>query len=316
MKLWPRIGLCVCRIGRQDAEVSKYTSYLTLDIKGRMFSLEFGHFCHCHCCFIVPICSTPFLSIRQLSNMVYTRQDIDASTSVPQAVEQGPGRKPLPNIVFDNLQPVVTHSVERAVTPPDSPRQALPSTAQDALKQLFVEAIQQVLLEMPDEPTSGKSQPNTASLLTDLLKVLQATPSSDATTRLAKLVSVGVETDIRCQPPLEGHSGTPPNSPRIGPAEPATMGQEIESTDILVPSPDDPSAYSIYAEKPRGTSDDYKISELVKLSVTVNDIDAVALQDLRPVNDHSTPGTAAKVGQRLVGGFRTPKVEMGQSHEA
>ncbi|KAH3208791.1 hypothetical protein KXV77_008870, partial [Aspergillus fumigatus] len=69
--------------------------------------------------------------------MVYTRQDIDASTSVPQAVEQGHGRKPLPNIVFDNLQPVVTHSVESAVTAPDSPRKALPSTAQDALKQLF-----------------------------------------------------------------------------------------------------------------------------------------------------------------------------------
>lgn len=256
------------------------------------------------------------LSTRQLSKIVYTRQDIDASTSVPQAVEQGHGRKPLPNIVFDNLQPVVTHSVERAVTPPDSPRKALPSTAQDALKQLFVEATQQVLLEMPDEPTSGKSQPNTASLLTDLLKVLQATRSSDATTRLSKLVSVGVETDIRCQPPLVGHSGAPPNSPCIGPAEPATMGQAIESTDILVPSPDDPSAYSIYAEKQRGTSDDYKISELAKLSDTVNDVSAVALQDLRPVNDQSTPGTAAKVGQRLVGGFRTPKVEMGQSHEA
>lgn len=248
--------------------------------------------------------------------MVYTRQDIDASTSVPQAVEQGPRRKPLPNIVFDNLQPVIAHLVERAVTPPDSPRQALPSTAQDDLKQLFVEAIQQVLSEIPNEPTSEKSQPNTASLLTDLLKVLQATPSSDATTRLSKLVSVGVETDIRCQPPLEGHSGIPPNSPRIGPAEPAAIGQAIESTDILVPSPDDPSAYLIYAEKPRGTSDNYKISELAKLSVTDNDVGAVALQDLRPVNDRSTPGTAAKFGQQLVGGVRTPKMEMGQSHEA
>jgi hypothetical protein len=259
------------------------------------------------------------LSIRQLSNMAYTRQDIDASTSVPQAVEQSPGRKPSPNIVFDNLQPVVAHLVERAVTPPDSPRQALPSTAHDDLKQLFVEAIQKVLSEMPNEPTSEKFQSTTVSLLTDLLKVLQATPSSDGTTRLSKLVSVGVETDIRCQPPLEGHSGTPPNSPRISPAEPATMSQPIEPRNILVPSPDDPSAYSIYAEKPRGISDDYKISESAKLSIIDNDIGAVASQDFRPVNGRSTPnavGTAAKAGQGLMGGVRAPKVDMGQSREA
>jgi hypothetical protein len=101
------------------------------------------------------------------------------------------------------------------MTPPDSPRRALSllSTAQDDLKQHFVDAIQQVLSEMAVEPTSEMSQPTTASLLTDLLKVFQATPSSDATAGLSKLASVGVEKDNHHQLPLDSQGGTPPKQP-------------------------------------------------------------------------------------------------------
>jgi hypothetical protein len=92
------------------------------------------------------------------------------------------------------------------------------------------------------------------------------------------------------------------------------MGQPKESTGLLSPSPDDPSAYSIYAEEPRGTPDNYKISESAKLSITDKDIDAVTPQSL----GQSTPNTvddAMKAGERLAGGARAPNAEVRQSHE-
>ncbi|KAL4766958.1 hypothetical protein BDW60DRAFT_201168 [Aspergillus nidulans var. acristatus] len=40
--------------------------------------------------------------------MVATHQDVNASPTVPQAVEQGLGKKPLPTIVYKELKPMVT----------------------------------------------------------------------------------------------------------------------------------------------------------------------------------------------------------------
>lgn len=96
------------------------------------------------------------------------------------------------------------------------------------------------------------------------------------------------------------------------------MGQPKESTGLLCPSPDNPSAYSIYAEEPRGTPDNYKISKSAKLSITDKDINVVTPQSLRPLNSQSTPNTvnnAMKAGERLAGGARALNAEVRQSHE-
>jgi hypothetical protein len=194
------------------------------------------------------------------------------------------------------------------------------STAQDELKQHFVDAIRQVLLEWPVEatPSSGKSEIPAASLLMELLGVFQATPS-DATTGPSKLASVGVEKDVHCQPPLGGHGGTPPNSPRITPPKPATICQPKESIDLLSPSPDDPSAYSIYAAKPGGTASDSKVSEYPKFPVPGGDVHVATVQNLETLNgDQATPistATAVEGGQRLAEGALALKKEVRKSCE-
>ncbi|GFG17794.1 hypothetical protein IFM61392_10224 [Aspergillus lentulus] len=202
------------------------------------------------------------------------------------------------------------------MTPPGSPprESSLRGKDKDDLKQLFVDAIQQVLSEMAVEPTSEKSQPTTASLLTDLLKVFQATPSSDATAGLSMLASVGVDKDNHLQLPLDSQGRAPPNSPCITPLETvARMRHQKESTDLLVPSTDDPSAYSIYAEEPRDTAGDCKVSGKPKLPVTDDDIDVASLPNVGPLNDgQSTPNTvdiAVTNGERLVAGVRVSDVE-------
>ncbi|EAW11469.1 uncharacterized protein ACLA_091670 [Aspergillus clavatus NRRL 1] len=206
----------------------------------------------------------------------------------------------------------------QVVTPHDRPRQALSllSTAQDDLKQHFVDAIQQVLLEMAVEPTSEKSQPTTASLLTDLLKVFQDTPSSNATARLSKLASVSVEKDNHHQLLLNSQGGTPPNSPCITLLETIAMGQLKEPTDPLVPSSDDPSAYSIYAEEPQAGN--CKVSGNPKLSVTDNNIDGASLPNIGPLNDgQSTPSAvdiAVANGEWLVAGAWLSNVEKRETH--
>jgi hypothetical protein len=166
---------------------------------------------------------------------------------------------------------------------------------------------------MAVEPTSEKSQPTTASLLTDLLKVFQATPSFDVTAGLPKLASVGVEKDNHHQLPLDNQGGTPPNSPCITPLESVAMGQLKESTGLLVPSTDDPSAYSIYAEAPQDTAGNCKVSGKPKLAVTDNDVDVASLPNVGPLNDgQSTPNTvdiAVTNGERSVAGARVSDVE-------
>jgi hypothetical protein len=91
------------------------------------------------------------------------------------------------------------------------------------------------------------------------------------------------------------------------------MGQLKESTGLLVPSTDDPSAYSIYAEAPQDTAGDCKVSGSPKLSVTDNNVDVASLPNVGPLNDgQSTLNTvdiAVTNGERLVAGDRLSNVE-------
>ncbi|KAH2754841.1 hypothetical protein KXV66_002272 [Aspergillus fumigatus] len=179
------------------------------------------------------------------------------------------------------------------MTPPGSPpwESFLRDTDKEDLKQLLVNAIREVLAGMPVEATSAMYQPTTASLLTDLLEVLQPTSSSGATAGPSRLASVGAEKDNHCQLPLDSQVGAPPNSPCITPLETvARMDHQKESTDLLVPSTDDPSAYSIYAEEPRDTAG------------------IASLPNVGPLNDgQSTPNTVdidVTNGERPVAGAR------------
>jgi hypothetical protein len=192
----------------------------------------------------------------------------------------------------------------------------LRSTDKDDLKQLFVDAIRQVLSELPVVTISSPetSQLTTASLLTDLLEVFQSTPSSAATTGHPPSAPAGIEKDNHLQPPLDSQGGTPPNSPCITPLETvARIGQLKESTDLLVPSTDDPSAYSIYEEETRDTAAHCKVSGKPKLAVTDNDIDGARLPNVGPLNNgQSTPNTvdiAVTNGERPVAGARVSDVE-------
>jgi hypothetical protein len=193
----------------------------------------------------------------------------------------------------------------------------LRSTDNDDLKQLFVDAIRQVLSEMPVVPSSSPetSELTTASLLTDLLEVFQSTPSSAATTGHSPSAPVGIEKDNHLQLPLDSQGGTPPNSPCITPLETvARIGQLKESTDLLVPSTDDPSAYSIYEGEPRDTAGNCKVSGIPKLAVTDNDVDVASLPNDGPLNDvgQSTPNTvdiAVTNGERPVAGARVSDVD-------
>ncbi|KAH1353232.1 hypothetical protein KXX63_002251 [Aspergillus fumigatus] len=197
------------------------------------------------------------------------------------------------------------------MTPPGSPpwESFLRDTDKEDLKQLLVNAIREVLAGMPVEATSAMYQPTTASLLTDLLEVLQPTSSSGATAGPSRLASVGAEKDNHCQLPLDSQVGAPPNSPCITPLETvARMDHQKESTDLLVPSTDDPSAYSIYAEEPRDTAGDCKVAGKPKLPVTDNDVDVASLPNVGPLNDgQSTPNTVdidVTNGERPVAGAR------------
>lgn len=197
------------------------------------------------------------------------------------------------------------------MTPPGSPpwESFLRDTDKEDLKQLLVNAIREVLAGMPVEATSAMYQPTTASLLTDLLEVLQPTSSSGATAGPSRLASVGAEKDNHCQLPLDSQVGAPPNSPCITPLETvARMDHQKESTDLLVPSTDDPSAYSIYAEEPRDTAGDCKVAGKPKLPVTDDDVDVASLPNVGPLNDgQSTPNTVdidVTNGERPVAGAR------------
>jgi hypothetical protein len=175
----------------------------------------------------------------------------------------------------------------------------LRSTDKDDLKQLFVDAIRQVLSEMPVVPTSSSetSQLTTVSLLTDLLEVFQSTPSSAATTGHSPSAPVGIEKDNHLQLPLDSKGRTPPNSPCITPLETvARIGQLKESTGLLVPSADDPSAYSIYADESQDTARNREVSGNPKLSVTGNNVDVASSPDVAD-------------GERLVAGDRLSNVE-------
>ncbi|RHZ48391.1 hypothetical protein CDV55_100904 [Aspergillus turcosus] len=193
------------------------------------------------------------------------------------------------------------------MTPPGSPplELSLRSTDKDDLKQLFVDAIQQVLSEIPVVSASSreKSQPTTASLLADLLKVFQATPKS---------ASVGVEKDNHLQLPWDSRGVTPPNSPCITPSEPAAIFQ-LQEYAGLVHAPDDQRAYSVYAEKPRATASDCGVSENRKSAVTINDDATATPQNHGPASGGhlmpSTVDTAATDGQRLAPGVRVSNVK-------
>ncbi|KAF4212691.1 hypothetical protein CNMCM8980_000784 [Aspergillus fumigatiaffinis] len=165
----------------------------------------------------------------------------------------------------------------QVMTPLGSPPQesCLLNTDKDDLKQLFVDAIRQVLWEMPAVPASSNEtpQPTTASLLKDLLDVFQATWPSAATTKDSTSASVGLKKIIHLQVPCDSQGVTPPNSPCITLLETVAKGQLKESTGLLVPSTDDPSAYSIYAEEPQDTVGDCKVSGNPKISVTNNNFD-------------------------------------------
>jgi hypothetical protein len=93
----------------------------------------------------------------------------------------------------------------------------------------------------------------------------------------------------------------------------ARIGQLKESTDLLVPSTDDPSAYSIYKEEPRDTAGNGKVSGKRSLAVADNDVDVASLPNVGPLNDgQSTPNTvdiAVTNGERLVAGVRVSDVE-------
>ncbi|KAH2362761.1 hypothetical protein KXV92_006453 [Aspergillus fumigatus] len=199
----------------------------------------------------------------------------------------------------------------QVMTPPGSPprESSLRSTDKDDLKQVFVDAIRQVLSEMPVVPSSSleTSQLTTASLLT--VQVFQSTPSSAATTGHSPSAPVGIEKDNHLQLPLDSQGGTPPNSPCITPLETvARIGQLEESTDLLVPSTDDPSAYSIYEEEPRDTAGNCKVSGIPKLAVTDNDVDVASLPDVEPLNDGQSTPNAVDIpvtnGERPVAGAR------------
>jgi hypothetical protein len=193
----------------------------------------------------------------------------------------------------------------------------LQGTDKDDLKQLFVDAVRQVLSEMPVVPASSpeKSQLTTASLLTDLLEVFHATASSAATTGHSPSASVGVENDNYLQLPCDSRGVTPPNSPCITPSEPVADFQLKEPTDTLVHVSDGPRAYSFSAEKSRPSASDSKVSGNPKLSVTLNDDDVATLQDqdLGPAKcgqlRSNTVDTGATGGQRLVVGARVSNVE-------
>jgi hypothetical protein len=155
------------------------------------------------------------------------------------------------------------------------------------LKQLFVDAIRQVLFEMPIEPTTEISQRTTASLLTDLLEVFQATASSAGSTGHLTSASVGVEKDNYLHLSCNSRGGTPPNSPCITPSEPGAS--------------------------------DYNASENPKSSVTLKDVEAATLQNLAPLNDgQSTPNKFNIVvtnGELLVAGARVSNAEDRKTHE-
>ncbi|KAG2003878.1 hypothetical protein GB937_009371 [Aspergillus fischeri] len=186
-------------------------------------------------------------------------------------------------------------------------------TDKDDLKQLFVNAIRQVLSKMPVAPafSSKKSQPTTTSLLTDLLEAFQATPSSAATTGHSTSVSVVVEKDNHLHLPCDSQGMTPPNSPCITPSEPAAVFQLKEPTDLLIHAADDPRAYSVSAEKLRPTASDCRVSGNSKSSMTLNK--DMQDQDLGPAKcgqlTPNTVDTAATGGQRLVAGARVSNVE-------
>ncbi|RHZ46254.1 uncharacterized protein CDV56_102936 [Aspergillus thermomutatus] len=169
----------------------------------------------------------------------------------------------------------------QVMTPPESLLRdmSLRNADKGVLKQSIVDSIRQVLPEMPVEDTSspGNSRIPNASRLTQPMEVFQAMLSFDATTGASKLASVGAKKNNLCQPPLGGQAGTPPNSPQIAPSEPATMDQPTKSASLLIPSPDDPSAYSTFAEKPRGRISDCKVSEHLKLPATGDEVDAATL---------------------------------------
>jgi hypothetical protein len=84
------------------------------------------------------------------------------------------------------------------------------------------------------------------------------------------------------------------------------MGQLKESTGLLVPSTDDPSAYSIYAEEPQDTAGNCKVSRNPKLPVTDNNVNVASLPNVGPLNDgQSTPNAvdiAVTNGEQPVAG--------------
>jgi hypothetical protein len=126
-------------------------------------------------------------------------------------------------------------------------------------------------------------------------------------------VPVGVEKDNHLQLPLDSQGETPPNSPCITPLETVAMGQLKESTGLLVPSTDDPSAYSIYAEEPQDTAGNCEVSGNPELSVTDNNVDVASLPNVGPLNDGQSTPSAADIavtnGERLVAGARLSNVE-------
>jgi hypothetical protein len=151
---------------------------------------------------------------------------------------------------------------------------------------------------MPVVPSSSPetSQITTASLLTDLLEVFQSTPSS---------APVGIEKDNHLQLPLDSKGRTPPNSPCITPLETvARIGQLKESTGLLVPSTDGPSAYSIYADESQDTARNREVSGNPKLPVTGNNVDVASSPDVGPLKDGQSTPSAVDItvadGERLV----------------
>jgi hypothetical protein len=93
----------------------------------------------------------------------------------------------------------------------------------------------------------------------------------------------------------------------------ARIGQLKESTGLLVPSTDDPSAYSVYAEEPQDTAGNCEVSGNPKLSVIDNNVDVARLPDAGPLKDgQSTPSAvdiAVADGERLVAGARLSNVD-------
>jgi hypothetical protein len=175
---------------------------------------------------------------------------------------------------------------------------------------------------MPVMPSSSPetSELTTASLLTDLLGVFQSTPSSAATTGHSLSAPVGIKEDNHLQLPLDSKGRTPPNSPYITPLETvARIGQLKESTSLLIPSTDDPSAYSIYADEPQDTAGNCKVSGILKLAVTDNDVNVASLLNVGPLNDVgqsmlNTVNIAVVNGEWLVAGAQVSDVDKRETY--